>query len=64
MKKGKSPGTNGFTSDFFKHFWSLIGIFLFRAVQEGLRNQTTMLSHRECIVTLIPKQGKPKDSIK
>ena len=30
----------------------------------GLRNQTTMLSHRECIVTLIPKQGKPKDSIK
>ena len=64
MKKGKSPGTNGFTSDFFKYFWNLIGVFLFNAVEEGLKNNTSLLSHRESIVTLIPKQGKPNDTFK
>ena len=64
MKKGKTPGTNGFTSEFFKHFWSLLGAFLFRAAKEGLMNKSLILSHRESIVTLIPKQGKPKDNIK
>ena len=64
MKKGKTPGSNGFTSEFFKQFWSLLGAFLYRASHEGLNNKSLLLSHRESIVTLIPKQGKPKDSIK
>ena len=64
MKKGKSPGTNGFTSEFFKHFWNLLGVFLFRAVMEGLQKGKALNSHRESIITLIPKQGKPKDSLK
>ena len=64
MQKGKTPGTNGFTSEFFKHFWSLLGAFLYRASHEGLNNKSLLLSHRESIVTLIPKQGKPKDSVK
>ena len=64
MKKGKSPGTNGFTSDFFRHFWDVLGVFLFRACKEGLQNKTLINSHRESVVTLIPKQGKPHDSIK
>ena len=28
MKKGRSPGSNGFTVDFFRHFWNKLGIFL------------------------------------
>ena len=64
MKKGKSPGTNGFTAEFFKHFWDVLGVFLFRAIQEGIQKQRSLISHREGVITLIPKQGKPKDSLK
>ena len=27
MKKGKTPGSNGFTAAFFKYFWSYLGVF-------------------------------------
>ena len=64
MKKGRSPGSNGFTSDFFKIFWDYLGIFLFRTAEESINNGTLPLSHRESIVTLIPKAGKPLNSLK
>ena len=64
MKKGKSPGSNGFTADFFKHFWRYIGVFLYRAFSEALNNQTILKSHQESIVTFIPKHGKPINSLK
>ena len=64
MKKGRSPGSNGFTADFFKHFWNYLGIFLFRTVEESIKSGTLPLSHRESIVTLIPKAGKPLNSPK
>lgn len=64
MKKGKTPGANGFTSGFFKQFWDFLGIFLYRATMEGLQSERSLPSHRESVVTLIPKQGKPSDSLK
>ena len=64
MKKGRSPGSNGFTADFFKRFWDFLGGLLFRAVTEELEIHSSLASHRESIVTLIPKQGKPRDSMK
>ena len=64
MAKGKSPRTNWFTSDFFRNFWDYVDIFLLRAVSEGVQSQTPLNSHRESVVTPIPKQGKPKDSLK
>ena len=64
MKKGKSSGSNGFTSGFFKHFWHYLGIFLFRTAKESINNGALPLSHRESIVTLIPQAGKPLNSLK
>ena len=64
MKKGRSPGSNGFTADFFKHFWNYLGIFLFRTMEESIKSGTVPLSHRESIVTLIPKVGKSLNSPK
>ena len=58
FKKGRSPGSNGFTADFFKHFWEYIGIFLHRTFQENVKKNMITLSHRESIITLIPKAGK------
>ena len=32
MKKGRSPGSNGYTAGFFKYFWKKLGPFLHRAL--------------------------------
>jgi hypothetical protein len=32
MKNNKSPGSDGFTADFFKFFWIDVGKFVFRSV--------------------------------
>ena len=64
MKKGKTPGSNGFTAEFLKHFWPFIGSFLYRAWLEQFQCDKNINSHNEGIVTLIPKAGKPQDSQK
>ena len=64
MKKGKTPGSNGFSVDFFRCFWNPVGIFLFRAFQESHSKGTILQTHRESIITLIPKAGKSSHSLK
>ena len=64
MKKGKSPGSNGYTSCFFKHFWDQIGPFLYRGFNYAFKRKQMMRSHNEGIVKMIPKMGKPLDNIK
>ena len=29
MKKGKTPGSNGFSVEFFRYFWKHLGVFLY-----------------------------------
>ena len=62
MKVGKSPGSNGFTASFFKHFWDHLGIFLFRTVNQSLTDGSFPQTHREAIITMIPKAGKALDT--
>ena len=64
MKKGKSPGANGYTAAFFRYFWNELGPFLYRAHQLSTLKKEMMLSHREGIITLIPKAGQSPDQIK
>ena len=44
MKNGKSPGSDGYTAEFFKFFWKDIGIFVFRSIKYGY-NQGELLNH-------------------
>ena len=64
MKKGKTPGSNGFPVEFFRCFWLELGPFLLQAVKKSLYNGECLPSHQEGIITLIPKKGKPHYSIK
>ena len=64
MKKGKSPGSNGYTSCFFKQFWDKIGPFLYRGFLCASQREQMMLSHNEAIVKMIPKTGKPLDNVR
>ena len=64
MKKGKSPGSNGFSVDFFRCFWKQIGIFLYRAVTLSFSRKEVLTTHKESIITLIPKAGRSTHSLK
>ena len=60
-KKGKSPGSNGYVSLFSKYFWKRLGPFLFRAFRHCFKMNTMLESHREGIITIIPKDAKSEN---
>ena len=64
MKNFKSPGPDGFTIEFLKIFFSDIGPFLVRSVNEGFNEGQLSISQRQGSITCIPKEGKPKRFIK
>ena len=64
MKNGKSPGTDGFTVEFFKVFWKHLGPLVVRSLNEGFRKGELSVTQREGIITCIPKTDKPRDNIK
>ena len=53
MKNNKSPGSDGFTIEFFKFFYKDIGDFVLRSVNEGFK--TGELSSTQKEATLLPK---------
>ena len=64
MKNGKSPGTDGFTVEFFKVFWNKIGPFVVRALNEGFEQGKLTTTQREGMIVCIPKGDKSRDLIK
>ena len=64
MKSGKTPGSNGFPVEFFRHFWTKLGPFIHRAFKTALQEGNDLSSHKEGIITLIPKKGKSPHSCK
>lgn len=64
MKNNKSPGGDGYTTEFFKFFWTDIGVFLVRSINFGFRTGQMSLSQRQGVITCIPKEGKPKKFLK
>ena len=64
MDNNKSPGTDGFTAEFFKVFWNKIGIFVVRALNASYRKGEMSSVQKEGIITCIPKGDKPREYIK
>ena len=60
MKNGKSPGSDGFTVDFYKFFWKNIGPFVYRSLYYGY--EIGHFSQFQCqgVITCIPKEGKDR----
>ena len=64
MNNNKSPGSDGFTVEFFKFFWQYIGHFLLKSINYGYENKTMSVTQKEGIITCIPKGDKCKKYIK
>lgn len=58
MKKGKSPGSDGLTIEFYAHFWETIKRPLLRMYNDCIINEELSTSMKQGLITLIPKPGK------
>jgi len=56
MQLGKAPGPDGFTSNFFHHFWELIKEEVWAAVEESRRKGGILKAFNATFLTLIPKE--------
>ena len=64
MKNNKSPGSDCFTTEFYKFFWNDLKDFLVRAVNDVLTNKKLPIPQRLGIITCLPKGDKPRQYIK
>ena len=54
-KTGKSPGSDGFTVEFYNLFWSDIGNVLYRSINYAYSSGKLSDFQRQGIITCIPK---------
>ena len=64
MSNNKSPGSDGFTAEFFKLFWKNIGHFVIRSLNYGYDTGELSNTQKQGIITCIPKEGKPRQYLK
>jgi hypothetical protein len=62
--KNKSPGTDGFTNEFYLEYWQLVKGLLTRAINTGLKRGILPLSQRRGVISLIPKPQKDLEELK
>ena len=53
MKNGKSPGSDGFTVEFFKVFWAKLGGYILRSLNEGFEKGKLSTTQREGVIVCI-----------
>ena len=56
--KGKTPGTDGLTAEFYLSFWELLGQELVESFNYAFEKREMLISPKRGIITLIPKKGK------
>eukprot|EP00253_Pinus_taeda_P020401 PITA_20401 len=59
LKVGKAPGSDGFTSNFFHHFWDLIKNEVWQVVEESRSLRWMFPGINATFLALIPKVEKP-----
>ena len=60
MKNDKSPGSGGFTAEFFQFFFTDLDTFMVRSINYGFYNGQMSITQRQGVIVCIPKEGKEK----
>ena len=64
MKNNKSPGSSGFTSEFFKFFWNKLGHIVVKSINYSFSIGELSSTQKEGVITCIPKGDKSKKYLK
>ena len=64
MKNNKSPGSDGFNSEFYKFFWRDLGVYLLRSINYGFSIGELSLTQKQGIISILPKGDKPREYLK
>ena len=59
-----SPGSTGFTGEFFKYFWRDLKFFALNSINYSYEKGSLSVTQRVGIITLIPKGDKDKHFLK
>ena len=60
MQKGKTPGNDGFTTDFYIHFWDDVKTIFYESVKYSFQVGFLSTSQRQAIIKLLEKRDKDK----
>ena len=63
-KSNKSPGTSGFSFEFFKVFWKDLGTYIFRSFTHSYKVGELSNSQKLGIISILPKGNKSREYIK
>ena len=64
MKNNKSPGSDGFTSEFLKFFWKDLKVLVIGSLNYGYSLGSLSVTHKQGIVTYLPKGDKSRHFLK
>ena len=63
MKNGKSPGSDGLTTEFFKIFWNTIKSFYINSINYSYENGKLTDLQKQGVISLLHKKGKDLSSL-
>ena len=58
MRKGKAPGLDGITVDFYKVFWEEVGPLVFASIKHAQKTGQLSISQKRAVIKLLPKRDK------
>lgn len=64
MKNNKSPGSDGYTVEFFKFFWVDLKEFIRKSINCIFSKKELPISQRLGIISCLPKGDKPRQFLK
>ena len=62
MKNSKSPGSDGFTAEFFLFlfFWKDLSVFILNSINYAYKNDCLSVTQKQGVITCLPKPNKNK----
>ena len=64
FKNNKTPGSDGFTIEFYRFFWNTIGQIMVDSFKYAFESGDMSISQKRYIISLIPKKDKDKKYLK